>query len=786
MPLTKLSPTAQPVEVQETEFAIDVLGRYICSTWDEATINGGVAFDAVVIGAGMFGAYCAEKLYRAGNIRVLVLDAGALLVTEHVQNLSRIGLNAAGPKKNGPYDAPVASNADDPGPRERVWGVPMRSQVPISGNAYCLGGRSLYWGGWAPQLTDADLAQWPSDVRDFLEANYESTERETGVLDTTDYISGKLFEALDVKFQAVAPSVPSVDNIEPAPLAVQAAPPASGLFSFDKWSSAPILVDAIREAAGEPDWKRRLFYVPRAHVVKLHAVNGAVRTIEVRVNGQQKFLDIPAKCAVVLASGTIEATRLALDSFPTPRMGRNLMAHLRSNTVVRIKRSAIDATLPQKLEAAAHLVRGSNAKGRYHLQVTAAAVSGPNPEVVMWRMIPDIDLLDATLANQNSEWISITLRGIGEMVGSMDATLPKATGSTPSWMDLSDQTDQFGMRRAWLNLVATGDDLALWNVMDTAAIQLAQKLANDDPTAIQYFYNKDGAQNEQGAAWHSAPPPPSLSSDKNLANNKVRDGLGTTHHEAGTLWMGTDPNASVTNLDGRFHHIANAWVAGPAIFPTLGSANPSLTALALARRTAAAIENAALELEPGFQPLGNGGLAGWRMAGRGRFIELGGNIVEAEDGIGLLWFPELELEDFILRTDFRLNSPTDNSGVFVRIPALGGSDPDNDWKPAAAQGYEVQIDNTGYNPDTNSPGDPLHATGAIYTLAPMVGALPSIGAWHGIEIEAVGPRITVRIDGQHVSELTNGTRNTRGFVGIQNHHAGSKVQFSRLRVKQLV
>jgi hypothetical protein len=37
-----------------------------------------------------------------------------------------------------------------------------------------------------------------------------------------------------------------------------------------------------------------------------------------------------------------------------------------------------------------------------------------------------------------------------------------------------------------------------------------------------------------------------------------------------------------------------------------------------------------------------------------------------------------------------------------------------------------------------------------------------------------------------VSELTNGTRNTRGFVGIQNHHAGSKVQFSRLRVKQLV
>src|SRR2546430_12119502 len=50
--------------VQETTFAIDVQGRYICNTWDEAigTIgNGGVAFDAGGIGAGMFWAHCAPK-----------------------------------------------------------------------------------------------------------------------------------------------------------------------------------------------------------------------------------------------------------------------------------------------------------------------------------------------------------------------------------------------------------------------------------------------------------------------------------------------------------------------------------------------------------------------------------------------------------------------------------------------------------------------------------------------------------------------------------------------------
>ena len=46
--------------------------------------------------------------------------------------------------------------------------------------------------------------------------------------------------------------VPTVDSVNDhdtgAPLSVQAAQPASGLFSFDKYSSAPILTEAIREA----------------------------------------------------------------------------------------------------------------------------------------------------------------------------------------------------------------------------------------------------------------------------------------------------------------------------------------------------------------------------------------------------------------------------------------------------------------------------------------------------------------------------------------------------------
>ena len=127
----------------------------------------------------------------------------------------------------------------------------------------------------------------------------------------------------------------------------------------------------------------------RAHVVKLYTSGGVVTQIEVYVNGQQKFLPVGSNCAVVLASSTIESTRLALESFATPRMGRNLMGHLRSNTVVRIKRAAF-GPLPKDLQAAALLVRGSTPQRRGAKMIlfengnTAGTVGGGCVEAEVW------------------------------------------------------------------------------------------------------------------------------------------------------------------------------------------------------------------------------------------------------------------------------------------------------------------------------------------------------------------------------------------------------------------
>jgi hypothetical protein len=251
--------------------------------------------------------------------------------------------------------------------------------------------------------------------------------------------------------------------------------------------------------------------------------------------------------------------------------------------------------------------------------------------------------------------------------------------------------------------------------------------------------------------------------------------------------MGNDSSTSVTDLNGRFHHRANVYVAGPALFPAIGSANPSLTALTLARRTGNAIVTRSLRLQPGFHRIGNGSLAGWKMAGSGGFIELGANIIESAGGIGLLWFTQEEFDNFLLHVEWRASDITDNSGIFIRFPALGSNDPANDWKLAVDKGYEIQIDDRGINPEAGTSDDPLHQTGAIYELAAAshVASKP-VGQWNTFDIEARGQEIRVTLNGDLVSQLTgNASRPSKGHIGLQNHHPGSRVQFRNIQIEPL-
>lgn len=100
----------------------------------------------------------------------------------------------------------------------------------------------------------------------------------------------------------------------------------------------------------------------------------------------------------------------------------------------------------------------------------------------------------------------------------------------------------------------------------------------------------------------------------------------------------------------------------------------------------------------------------WQMAGRGAFRRVGPGTVQSEGGPGIWWYTRERFADFVLLVDWRVSKSEDNSGVFIRIPALGRDDPENDWRAAVAEGYEIQIDERGVDPATGLDGSARHLT----------------------------------------------------------------------------
>ena len=172
------------------------------------------------------------------------------------------------------------------------------------------------------------------------------------------------------------------------------------------------------------------------------------------------------------------------------------------------------------------------------------------------------------------------------------------------------------------------------------------------------------------------------------------------------------------------------------------------------------------------------GLQGWRMAGPGGFREVESGTIESYGGSGIFWYAPQRYADFVLTAEWCVQRLEDNSGIFLRIPAL-----DDNPRPAVEQGYEVQIDERGVRPEDGAKDVPDRLSGAIYKLAPAT-ARPSrpIGEWNRFRIEARGDEIIVDLNETRVSHLLGGCRNRDGHIGLQNHHDGSAVQFRKLEI----
>jgi choline dehydrogenase-like flavoprotein len=791
----------------------------------------------IIVGGGTFGSALAQHLFSVDTShshRILVLEAGPFLVPEHTQNLAMIGLNVPAPTSI----AALRGAGMDGKPRSEVWGLAWHSPVEFPGLAYCVGGRSLFWGGWSPQLLPEEMptggvpgAVWPKTVVDDLTAAtgyFEQSNAQVGTDDSNYYIFGLLQNALrkvlaaglagpnitdaipaaslpdhpGVVAHKLPPTVPQLEEMLglpapsglseadlknlmklEAPLAVQVRS-RSGLFPLNKFSSAPLLMKAARVAENESprdDVKKRLMVVDNCHVTQLRYDGHRVY----QVDTNHGPVPVPDSGVVILAAATIESTRLALNSFHgAPNyglIGQNLVAHLRSNLNVRIPITNIPG-VAGNLEQAALFVKGRHkfadgSLGHYHLQITAAGGSkiSTDAEAELFKKIPDLDQFEI-LRKASADDVVIVIRAIGEM----------ETLNSTSFVRLDPELDEYGIQRAYVALESSLHDAELWTAMDKASDDVALIFAGAKDYEVLAHGTSLNVKAGQRAITVLPFAPPR------------RDTLGTTHHEAGTLRMGTNPAASVTDSDGKFHDVDNAYVLGPASLPRTGSPNPMLSGIALARRLGDKLGTPTkFTPDAGFTALFDGvDTRRWQMAGLGRFIVVDGTLEAVPDpgGLGLLWHTIPVPPDFLLRLEWLRWEQNDNSGVFVRFPDPTSKNYQNQAYVAVDFGFEVQIDEFGWPDQADK-----HKTGAIYNVDAQtltVQAARPPGMWNQFEIRVQGQRYFVSLNGSQVTTFDNPDIN-RGqpapaFIGLQTHPASAgesantgRVAFRNIQIQKL-
>ena len=193
-----------------------------------------------------------------------------------------------------------------------------------------------------------------------------------------------------------------------------------------------------------------------------------------------------------------------------------------------------------------------------------------------------------------------------------------------------------------------------------------------------------------------------------------------------------------------------------------------------------------------WKPLFNGkDLTGWKHVGPGGdTVEAG--LIKTHGGMGLLYWTGGKLGNCRIRVVYKMRDFNDNSGVYIRIPI----EPREPWMPVH-YGYEVQIDN---HPETSNE-DEYHITGALYSLTKPLSKPGKPGPeWHTMIITIEGPHTVVELNGQKVTDYTEGEpvperkfdfepqrgrRPDEGWIGLQNHSDNDIVFFKDVSIQSL-
>ncbi len=161
---------------------------------------------------------------------------------------------------------------------------------------------------------------------------------------------------------------------------------------------------------------------------------------------------------------------------------------------------------------------------------------------------------------------------------------------------------------------------------------------------------------------------------------------------------------------------------------------------------------------------------GWRMIGPGTFeLQPDGSLL-TRGGMGLFYYAARLFRDFELTLEWKAESDSSNSGVFVRFPET------DDPAVAFEKGHEIQIDDS---------GAPNVRTGAIVdTSSSWRLASRPAGEWNEMRVRVAGQRYQIWVNGEMVNDFVS-NQAREGHIGLQNRGPDHLVWFRNVRVTPL-
>ncbi len=237
-----------------------------------------------------------------------------------------------------------------------------------------------------------------------------------------------------------------------------------------------------------------------------------------------------------------------------------------ANTAKILLRSASD-THP------AGLANGSDQVGRNYMFHNSKAVSGFGEQVNDTVFQKTLGVNDFYLPGGDRQWPLGNIQMLGKSnAGAMKGEEPHLTKLVPHWsleeaarhaVDFWLTTEDLPQPDNRVTLDADGN------------IRLSYTQSNDSEAADLYAEFRK-ILNHIGLAKHHV-----LHKSFYMSMNIPIAGVA---HQAGTCRFGTDPAASVLDVNCKAHEVDNLYVADTSVFPSIGAVNPALTAIANAIR----------------------------------------------------------------------------------------------------------------------------------------------------------------------------------------------------------